>query len=497
MIANDTRQPAQELPAGPTVSTSAARTSSADSLSTAEAGSTKEVALERLSVASIDAKDRLDDGTLTARSQKPLTVLAGGGTGGETANVPQRSLNRGETDKERQLSDRSNLDLLEKTSAAEPGRDASSAKEVLRRTAQSLGERSGAAPSKPEPNLGARLDSTEFSNAQKDTGKGGVSSRGAIAEAGGAGLDATQRRFAGGAGARGSANAPKLEAQRSAANGNQPVLDNYGLAAGRVESSTVNKPSAAPAALSLEFREGAADTKNVGAQSSLPGLITASRPATDQPQAVNQNAYYSYQTGQTPAGAQSAPVRLRYKQVDTPARARFGLIAQSDVEAKILNSFELEQNGNQVRITDADGSVYEGQFYFGVTESMERLAEAKADAEDLKKTKLNTAQPAQEVEAGRRGGQILPAAQNVFFRATGTNRNLNQRVVINGSLLAATNSSVMPYNQNLRQSASSAAPKVLPQSIQPGRPLTNQRIQGKAVIGGSNEFQINAVPAPP
>jgi hypothetical protein len=90
----------------------------------------------------------------------------------------------------------------------------------------------------------------------------------------------------------------------------------------------------------------------------------------------------------------------------------------------------------------------------------------------------------------------VQAAQNYFFRVTGTNQTLKQNVVFTGNLLA------------------NAAPNKLPQQFQSGGgagfgggqlqaaltnqlPWSNSRIAGTAVVAATNNVEINAVPLAP
>ncbi|MBI3192299.1 MAG: hypothetical protein HYZ36_06495, partial [Pedosphaera parvula] len=83
----------------------------------------------------------------------------------------------------------------------------------------------------------------------------------------------------------------------------------------------------------------------------------------------------------------------------------------------------------------------------------------------------------------------LQPGQTLFFRAVGTNRSLNQKVVVDGAFLNYQ----QPPVANTREKQVVARPAAQNRPLQ----LDQLRIQGRAVIGGNSEIPINAVPAKP
>jgi len=150
----------------------------------------------------------------------------------------------------------------------------------------------------------------------------------------------------------------------------------------------------------------------------------------------------------------------------------------------VLAHFQVQQNGNAIRVVDADGSVYDGSLQ--PEGAVAQNAPAPAQVEKAKEiTSRDESQ----------------AAQNVSFRVSGTNKTLKQNVVFTGNLLAISDEK-----------------KYLPQSFggssglagggggggnQIQSPPTNQlswsnsRIAGTAVVADTNSIEINAVPLPP
>lgn len=119
-------------------------------------------------------------------------------------------------------------------------------------------------------------------------------------------------------------------------------------------------------------------------------------------------------------------VRLRFVRTETPAAAS---TRRQVAEASALASFELERRGNQVRLFDQDGSIYEGQ----LTELPEGLL----------RMEVKVAAKPEGIEAGAAGARRLErdgpsefagSPQPWTVRVAGTNLSLRQPLVFQGSL---------------------------------------------------------------
>jgi hypothetical protein len=92
----------------------------------------------------------------------------------------------------------------------------------------------------------------------------------------------------------------------------------------------------------------------------------------------------------------------------------------------VLASFDLQQSGQEVRIVDKDGSLYTGQVQPSAVMAYSDLAaESRATTEQLAIAPQNQPSADKNVPAG------------FSFRVSGTNRSLNQLVIITGNLIAA------------------------------------------------------------
>ncbi len=204
-------------------------------------------------------------------------------------------------------------------------------------------------------------------------------------------------------------------------------------------------------------------------------------------------------------GANSAPeasqVRQQFLQLDNQARYRKNF--NSPPMPQVMQDFAFERTGDRVRIVDADGSTYEGTVMRAPVEEVRANAVSKLDA--AKERKDSLAQPTQSAD---------PQSSYRFY-ANGVNRKLNQSVEFRGEWQAAVPAQSSPTAPGLqpvalgvrleRKVAEKAEQTVLSNSLsgsaakvlnyqQSQNAAAPGRISGRAVVGGKNEFDINAVP---
>lgn len=167
----------------------------------------------------------------------------------------------------------------------------------------------------------------------------------------------------------------------------------------------------------------------------------------------------------------------------------------------VLQSFRLEQQGDRLRIVDADGSVYEGRLE--VPPMPAEPEEAKADSAevtarqevptvvtygmrgDLRDARLRGAVQQPGVPAPEGQALLLENA----FRVTGTNRTSRLPVVFEGVLTGD------PAQASQRTAVASQA---LPAGAPP--PLVQLpagRLRGQLQLGSNLRLQIDAVPVSP
>jgi hypothetical protein len=212
------------------------------------------------------------------------------------------------------------------------------------------------------------------------------------------------------------------------------------------------------------------------ASSDLAINSAGAQPPTMAPPTVTANQPFA-----------ATPARMAFKSPAEPAARPNALqnfqnnITPSQA-VPVLSNFQVQQNGNALRIVDQDGSVYSGSW---------RLANRAA----------NTRNQPTPAPSARSLEDNLQAAQNYLFRVHGMNRTLRQSVVFTGSLLGN-----FALSQNAQQSFGGIGGSFSTNQPQVKSALTNQtaqlpwsnlRIAGTAVVNRTNHIEVNASPVVP
>jgi hypothetical protein len=165
--------------------------------------------------------------------------------------------------------------------------------------------------------------------------------------------------------------------------------------------------------------------------------------------------------------------------------------------APVLASFRVEQNGNDLKIIDADGSVYTGAIQIAQQEPASDYSFAAAKNGP--------------VGAARAAKAASPAPQNYFFRVAGTNRNLNKNIIFSGNFVPFTNTQVVAGARGFggiggfggggggggggRGAGGQVAEATDQAASQPVQAvLTNSRITGNVVIDDQKAIDVIATP---
>ena len=200
----------------------------------------------------------------------------------------------------------------------------------------------------------------------------------------------------------------------------------------------------------------------------------------------------------------SPEASLRFQQVD----GRYRQNLNSPPPVTVLRNFEVQRQGDTVRVVDADGSVYAG----GIVQNGSAEA-APAIVPSVSFAAANSQAPAQNMMTAsvRENAALAPFT----FRAVGTNRTLNQMVVFTGEYSPAN---VTSFSNQLANSAANnlTAPvvqtsaqvsqarslgtgatrsKTLAQPLQQvpsNRLLMPGRIEGHAMVGPKDTVTIEA-----
>ena len=217
---------------------------------------------------------------------------------------------------------------------------------------------------------------------------------------------------------------------------------------------------------------------------------------------------------------QTSETRLAYKGL----RNVFQNAAGPSQASPILANFEVQQNGNAIRVVDGDGSVYEGSLELATQQAINKTLSPQDQTQAVQNRFMqNSASvaaglPSQSIALARNGFEL---AQNYFFRVHGTNRTTKQTIEFTGNLLAnaamATNMTQALADNNSVSGTVTASgggggggggggsfggfggamreKETTNQFAQ--LPWSSLRISGMAVVNHTNQIQINAAPVFP
>jgi hypothetical protein len=124
-----------------------------------------------------------------------------------------------------------------------------------------------------------------------------------------------------------------------------------------------------------------------------------------------------------PPSADSLGIRQQFSQ--QLAVQSFRNNAQVSRAANVLNTFQVEQEGSDIRVLDADGSTYTGK--------IEQLASGELDS---RITARSDAAKQKQGYAAKAVGETESAAPQSYFRATGYNVSLKKTLVFEGNYAA-------------------------------------------------------------
>ena len=195
----------------------------------------------------------------------------------------------------------------------------------------------------------------------------------------------------------------------------------------------------------------------------------------------------------------------------SPVRPEGAPVAAKDARATVLSSFEVSRDAGKIRIFDADGSAYEGQIVANDDASFVVESREKSAGPRMAKSKALQNKEAVKGEKPSELKRDVAAPQTWSFRASGTNRTLNQLVTITGSMTGpADESAELDFKQKRLNDAGAAvsiqSAPVLTAPVggaNPSAPVTRgairadesatQQIQGKVRIGAGPERELKAL----
>ncbi len=242
----------------------------------------------------------------------------------------------------------------------------------------------------------------------------------------------------------------------------------------------------------VETRDGAtslslADRSQARARATGAGGVLLAKEATQPPTLTKQ--YFRFQ---------------RLPELEKPVAAK---AAMESAPADVMSTFDIELDGDRVRVTDSDGSVYSGRFVTGAEIGQARFAEIGEALNRSVPAGTEPSRQASTAEGSRRYSTVAGSSSpttNRVFRANGTNRTYGQLVTIEASLSGGPEASrgVSPAGPTAPPIARPAAETYLKSPATPpaSAPVVAseireaRRLVGLLRIGASNEVKLIAVP---
>jgi hypothetical protein len=146
---------------------------------------------------------------------------------------------------------------------------------------------------------------------------------------------------------------------------------------------------------------------------------------------------------------------------------------QASGTANVLNTFQVQQDGNEIRVLDADGSMYTGKIE-QLAKNAELASRMSSQRYAAKRAPKNAAQVVEQSES---------ATPESYFRVTGFNLSLKKRLVFEGNYAA------LPAQQPTK--ATSNNRERTEQTSERGRIVGTVRVNGEAPV------EVNAVAETP
>lgn len=181
---------------------------------------------------------------------------------------------------------------------------------------------------------------------------------------------------------------------------------------------------------------------------------------------------------------------VRYHFVSAPRAAPQRSKTSTPMNA--LSSFDFERHGDRVSIADADGSVYEGS----VVSEREAMPQPSGGLSWMKQEAVDQSRGSLAAREASRPEQ--PGRQVLVFRATGTNRTLNQPVLMRGVIRSsgdvnAPGDAAQPRGQPATAPpATSTARRNLTRTVSANSEGPELQLEGRLRVG-TNESDFRAV----
>ena len=195
-------------------------------------------------------------------------------------------------------------------------------------------------------------------------------------------------------------------------------------------------------------------------------------PAAAPPVDVDSKAKSDGMAAAAPSGSQpsSAGTIATTQQFSQESAVQSFRSNAQNQAANVLNTFQVQQQGNEIRVVDADGSTYTGRIQ--QLPKGARLFNSRMASRDLvaKQTRTDAGQGADETES---------AAPQSYFRATGYNVSLKKKLVFEGNYEAPLAQLPAKKTSDDRQRAESSR--------------NQARIVGTVRVNGEAPVEVDAI----
>jgi hypothetical protein len=272
----------------------------------------------------------------------------------------------------------------------------------------------------------------------------------------------------------GAADGLKTAASAEDSLANAPAVSAPKLTVNLADNSQVKiEPAATPSSeaealksVTKGFNEETASAKIQAAPAAAPAAGRDSKPEPDRMAAA------APPVAQPPSAGSLATTQQFSQQ---SAAQSFRNTAQVSGATNVLNTFQVQQEGSDIRVVDADGSTYTGK--------IEQLA--KSGELDSRITARRDAAKQTRRYAAKATGESESAAPQSYFRATGYNVSLKKTLVFEGNYAAPPAQQPAKATSNDRERAELSRDRA--------------RIMGTVRVNGEAPVDVDAIaetPAP-
>ena len=230
------------------------------------------------------------------------------------------------------------------------------------------------------------------------------------------------------------------------------------------DAATASAPEVASAPMIAESR-----------REETTGEVASAAPAAAAPAAAPTIVARSFVQQAPQSVAATGNVQQRFSQ-DVPGRARAA--AKRKQDASILNTFDIQQEGERIRVVDEDGSTYTGKLEAG-TEERAKVAARRAPAVGgVAAPESGAVGQAPSHPKSTSPPTPTVAESNEFrFRAEGFNTRLQKQVVFEGNYIASPAEEETPQQQRQTKDQRQAPARVI----------------GRANVAGEPPIEVDAI----